>query len=1015
MKSFLLAASLFLASLFGAHHTPSLETGEHSTAAVAFADGQPANSSAVAVTSTGQSTTFVAPATDAISENYAANINSAAAGQVLGTSTQVEYVTQDELNAQLNELRSLVYQLDASSTSAFTDPQIAGNGDGVLYGAVAAPAPSFSTLTVADIPDLSGNYLSTSGGTVTGAFDDTATSSSFFLGGLGIGTSTASVPLEIQDTAATSTAIIGSNIVSDGSFTSNPSGTWTLGSNWSWDSTNGRAQFSGTGGPISSTKIANGGTGYVVGDTVIISGGTGDATYTVSSVSGGAATGLTQVSAGTAYSASGSSPVSTTGGTGTGLTVLIMQIANGSTLTQPLTSSGPSDTYYSVSYNSWITGTTYEVTFTISNYSGNGKIQVDIGTVSSATQLPYWYQQNGTFYITLTSSAPTIEFTPTADFAGEISNVSVAPITPSPATVRITDSSGEPRFELRSGGTKYNTFLGVDAGRNTNGSVQGYDTAIGYDALFSNVNSWENVAIGDAALYANTVGNTNVAVGESALQYNTSGSNNIAVGFVALGSNTTGGYNTALGNYALNSNTVGGQNTAVGASALQNNLIGSQNTALGEAALYLNTVGGRDTALGWNALYSNTTGNDDTAGGYQSLLQNTTGSSDTAFGRSSLGQNTTGTNNSAVGLNALQKNTTGSSNTAFGSSALQNATTSTNNVAIGSSAMAGGTTGSLAISGANDTAVGWNALLNYIDGSNDVALGYQAMFNATTSSSSVAVGYMAGKGVSSNDAYAGLTALGYKTGQSLSNGSNFNTLIGYQAGYNITTGADNILIGSATSSNSNANLTTGSQNILIGENEKLASTTANGQLDIQNIIFGTNNTGTGSTLSTGTIGIGTTTPYSRLTVWGFDTASTSAFAVVNNASTTVFSVFDNGNATYSGSIFQSSDQRLKTDISTLDASDTLALIDELSPVSYTRLDQPETGEISASSRSKFKVSSLSSSRQLVRRRSRPTARSRLTMSALSPLSSLPSRRSRAKCRMSSQKCRALPNRSPLSK
>ena len=65
---------------------------------------------------------------------------------------------------------------------------------------------------------------------------------------------------------------------------------------------------------------------------------------------------------------------------------------------------------------------------------------------------------------------------------------------------------------------------------------------------------------------------------------------------------------------------------------------------------------------------------------------------------------------------------------------------------------------------------------------------------------------------------------------------------------------------------------------------------------------------------------------------------------MNTASTTVFSVFDNGNATYSGSIFQSSDQRLKTDISTLDASDTLALIDELNPVSYTRLDQPETGE-----------------------------------------------------------------------
>ena len=91
------------------------------------------------------------------------------------------------------------------------------------------------------------------------------------------------------------------------------------------------------------------------------------------------------------------------------------------------------------------------------------------------------------------------------------------------------------------------------------------------------------------------------------------------------------------------------------------------------------------------------------------------------------------------------------------------------------------------------------------------------------------------------------------------------------------------------------------------------------------------------------IAVGTTTTYAKLTVWGPDTASSSAFAVVNNASTTVFSVYDNGNATYSGSLFQSSDQRLKTDITPLDASSSLAAIEALTPVSYTRIDQPEQG------------------------------------------------------------------------
>ena len=93
------------------------------------------------------------------------------------------------------------------------------------------------------------------------------------------------------------------------------------------------------------------------------------------------------------------------------------------------------------------------------------------------------------------------------------------------------------------------------------------------------------------------------------------------------------------------------------------------------------------------------------------------------------------------------------------------------------------------------------------------------------------------------------------------------------------------------------------------------------------------------------VGIGTASPYSRLQITGPNSAATtSAFAVVNSASTTVFSVFDNGNSTYSGSIFQSSDQRLKTDVQSLDASSSLSAIELLNPVSYLRLDQPGTGE-----------------------------------------------------------------------
>ena len=118
-------------------------------------------------------------------------------GQVLGTSTQVGYVTQDELAAQLNDLRSLISQLTASTTAAFTDPQIAANGNGVYYGATAGPVvqlagSNITDLTASEIPAL--DYLSLNGGALSGdlsvAGNSTTTGNTYFAGDVGIGTST---------------------------------------------------------------------------------------------------------------------------------------------------------------------------------------------------------------------------------------------------------------------------------------------------------------------------------------------------------------------------------------------------------------------------------------------------------------------------------------------------------------------------------------------------------------------------------------------------------------------------------------------------------------------------------------------------------------------------------------------------------------------------------------------------------------------------------------------------------
>ncbi len=90
--------------------------------------------------------------------------------------------------------------------------------------------------------------------------------------------------------------------------------------------------------------------------------------------------------------------------------------------------------------------------------------------------------------------------------------------------------------------------------------------------------------------------------------------------------------------------------------------------------------------------------------------------------------------------------------------------------------------------------------------------------------------------------------------------------------------------------------------------------------------------------SNGNVGIGTTSPLAKLSVQGPDTGTTPEFILANSANTTELSVLDNGNATLAGTLTQNSDQRLKTNISTLDASTSLAEIVALNPVAYNWID-----------------------------------------------------------------------------
>lgn len=257
---------------------------------------------------------------------------------------------------------------------------------------------------------------------------------------------------------------------------------------------------------------------------------------------------------------------------------------------------------------------------------------------------------------------------------------------------------------------------------------------------------------------------------------------------------------------------------------------------------------------------------------------------------------TAGFDNTGVGVEALTSNTTGYDNSAFGPYALQRNTTGFSNIAMGYFAAYHNTTGN------NNTVVGDSSLDSNTTGSNNTAIGSFALGLNLSATNTVAIGYYAASHDGPGGDYhnQGGTYVGYRSGNNADNDSDYNTFLGYQSGYNVSTGSNNIIIGTATSSTAVANLTTGSQNILIGNNISFPSATASGQLNIGNILFGTGITGTGSRLSTGKIGVGTSTPRSKLTVngdIGTDGANVTVSSCGSGAAVTVGSTDTAGEVT----------------------------------------------------------------------------------------------------------------------
>lgn len=253
--------------------------------------------------------------------------------------------------------------------------------------------------------------------------------------------------------------------------------------------------------------------------------------------------------------------------------------------------------------------------------------------------------------------------------------------------------------------------------------------------------------------------------------------------------------------------------------------------------------------------------------GGQSATTSNSNIQNSSFGHLALNAFSGGifSDDSAFGAFAGQKVTTGSNNTALGAASLFTATTSGGNTAVGHSALSGAGSGTWSSVG-NNTAIGESALSVLTTGDTNVALGSNALTSDSTGRRNIGIGNYAGR--------------------------------------DISTGYDNIVIGQQNSAGGTSQ--TGGGNILIGFQPNPPSATGNLQLAIGNLLFGilpATSTVTSFTLPTsGTIGIGTTSPFAKLSVHLNNGDTTlAAFAVGSStasATTTLFQIDNVGHFTY---------------------------------------------------------------------------------------------------------------------
>jgi len=173
-------------------------------------------------------------------------------------------------------------------------------------------------------------------------------------------------------------------------------------------------------------------------------------------------------------------------------------------------------------------------------------------------------------------------------------------------------------------------------------------------------------------------------------------------------------------------------------------------------------------------------------------------------------------------------------NTVFGKTALDSITTGLRNVAIGNEALLDNTIGNYNI------ALGYQALGSNVSGNNNIAIGWQALQRAQTVNRNTAVGYLA-LGLTSG---ANNTAIGYGAGYLRVGGTNGNSIdsvfIGSLTKSNGLNSENEIVIGTGAES-------AGSNTVVLG-NDDIVSTRLKGDVIVANGNVGIGTTNPGESL-----------------------------------------------------------------------------------------------------------------------------------------------------------------------